>query len=120
MRTVSVNINGKEYPAAFTVRVLAELEDRSGGMPATEALSGLLTSGHVRDAAWMLAQLLSAGARLADAPAPPPDEDALLDLVDGDDAFRLCADVLAELRGFEPRVRLEETGDDGKNARAAS
>ena len=119
MRTVNVNINGKEYPAAFTVRVLADLEDRAAGKPATEALSQILTSGHVRDAAWMLAQLLKAGARTVDDPETPPDEDALLDLIEGDEAFHLCAVTLAELRGFEPRVQLADDEDEGKNTAAA-
>lgn len=120
MRVVNVKINGKEYPAAFTVRVLADLEDRSDGKTATEALRDISNSGHVRDAAWMLAQLLKAGARLTENAETPPDENELLDLIDGDDAFTLCGKALSDLRQFETRVQLDkEAGDDEGNAPAA-
>ena len=119
MRTVNVDLNGKEYPAAYTVRVLADLEDRCGGKPAREALEELLNSGHVRDTVWLLAQLLRAGARIAGSAEPPPDESALLDLIPGDKASALTAAVLSACMEVSPRVRLEDP-EDGENPPAVT
>lgn len=111
MRTVPVEINGKEYPAAYTVRVLANLEDRAGGKPAAEALEELLGSGKVRDAAWLLSQLLVAGEKIAQTGETPPSEAELLDLIPGDAAFALTAAALQATRGIAPRVKLEDQPD---------
>ena len=112
MRIAHVDIHGTSYPAAFSLRVLADLEDRTG-KPASQALDTVLASSSVKDTVWLLAALLSAGARAEGAELRTPTEAELLDSISLDELHGLTAGVLASVRELEPTLPVEP-----KNAEA--
>lgn len=108
MRTATVTINGVEYPAAFTLRVLANLEDRTG-LPATAALDKLTSFDRIRDTAWLLAQLMKAGQTATGSDVTPPGEEQLLDGLALDDLQDITTSILASVSQMRPKVELQET-----------
>ena len=112
MRTATVNIGEGSYPAAFSLRVLAHLEDKTG-KPASEALDAILDGGCITDTAWLLAELLAAGAKVEGSVEPPPTADELLDKLALDDMHALTASILSSVHTAKPALELET-----KNAKA--
>ena len=108
MRLAHVDIGGKSYPAAFTLRVLANLEERVPGKSAIDALDDMLAAGFVSDTVWLLAQLLAAGAKVADSGTDAPTERELLDGLGIDDLHAVTAAVLRSVHTVEPEIRLKK------------
>ena len=117
MRTASVNIGGGSYPAAFSLRVLAHLEDRTG-KPASEALDAILESGRITDTAWLLAELLAAGAKVDGSGITPPTADELLDNLALDDMHTLTASILSSVQTAKPTLEIERKNKEAKLHRA--
>lgn len=94
MRTSKLNIRGQEYLCCFSTRVLLALEDRGRQenpvKSATEMLSAIMDeNGNLRDAFWLLHQMMVAGHRYAalegmDAPEPMAMDD-MIDLIGVED-----------------------------------
>lgn len=79
MKTGKIEINGKTYPIAFTVRAAAACEERFGSI---DKIGDAIT--RVSNIAWMLSTLIDCGIRNARAvgdaaPECGPSEDELLD-----------------------------------------
>ena len=108
MRLAQVEIGGKSYPAAFTLRVLANLEERAPGKSAIDALDDMLAAGCVSDTVWLLAQLLAAGAEVTGSGAAAPTERELLDGLGIDDLHAVTAAVLRSVHTVEPEIRLKK------------
>ena len=117
MRTATVNIGEGSYPAAFSLRVLAHLEDKTG-KPASEALDAILESGHITDTAWLLAELLAAGAKVEGLTEPTPTADELLDKLALDDMHALTAGILFSMHTAKPALELERKNKGAKLRRA--
>lgn len=108
MRIAQIEIGGASYPAAFSLQVLSNLEERVG-KPAGEALDQLLSSENlsVRELVWLLAQLLEAGAKASGSKCAYPTETELLNMYALDDLSALAASVLATVHTARPRIELE-------------
>ena len=102
MRTSKLTIRGKEYTCCFSTRVLLALEDRGRQevpvKSATEMLGAIMDdNGNLRDAFWLLHQMMLAGHRYAklegmDAPEPMALED-MLDLIGVEDYQSMFAAI---------------------------
>lgn len=112
MRVATVNICGGRHPAAFSLRVLQDLEHRFD-MPASEALDKLLTENRAEDTVWLLSELFKAGAAVTPDAPPPPSELDILNQVGLDDLRSITGGILASMREAKPRLRV-----DSKNAGA--
>lgn len=110
MRTATVDICGGKHPAAFSLNVLLNLEKRFD-LPASDALEKLLDENRVEDVVWLLAELLAAGAAVTPGAPPPPSKEDILKQVGLDDLHVITGGILASMREFKPRVRV-----DSKNA----
>lgn len=108
MRLATVELFGKKHPAAFTLRVLVNLEDRFEGKSAMDALDDMLSAGRATDTVWLLAQLLAAGAEVTHSSEPAPTEDELLDRLSIDDLHSITASVLGSIHTVEPTMRLKK------------
>ena len=117
MRTATVEIGGVKYPAAFSLAVMRDLEDRTG-KPASEALDALAESGSVKDTVWLLAQLLKAGAIISGDGQTPPTEDQLFDRLGIDDIHTLTAQVLGATHTIRPVLESETKKPMAKLRRA--
>lgn len=89
MKLIEVPLGGRTYYARFSLRVLAEFEEKSlergGNGNAQEEISLLLSNGKPSDLLWVISRLIEAGRRAAELdgidPVPPPlSYDDLLDL----------------------------------------
>ena len=112
MRIARVNIGGTDYPAAFSLRVLADLEDRTG-KPASDALDGVLSFARVKDTVWLLSELIAAGVKVTGEALKAPTSDELLDSVALDELHGVTAGILASVHEMEPTLHVES-----KNAAA--
>lgn len=102
MRTSTLTVRGKEYLCCFSTRVLLALEDRgrqeNPAKSATEMLGAIMDdNGNLRDAFWLLHQMMVAGHRYAvlegmDAPEPMPLED-MIDLIGVEDYQAMFAAI---------------------------
>lgn len=63
MRTSKVTINGKEYLACFSTRVLIDIEERYGNW--ADGLKEILKEDNTPGVFWLLARLIDAGNRYA-------------------------------------------------------
>lgn len=116
MRTATVKIGEGSFPAAFSLRVLAHMEDRTG-KPASEALDAILDSGRVTDSTWLLAELLAAGAKI-EGGVTPPTVDELLDNLTLDDMHAITANILVTVRTAKPSLNLDSKNGEAKPRRA--
>ena len=117
MRTATVTIGEGSYPAAFSLRVLAHLEDKTG-KPASEALDTILDGGRITDTAGLLAEILAAGAKVEGSTEPPPTADELLDKLALDDMHALTASILSSVQTAKPALELERKNKGAKLHRA--
>lgn len=117
MRTAMIELGGKKYPAAFSLAVMRDLEDRTG-RPASEALDEMADRGSVTDTVWLLAQLLKAGAVVAGNGQTPPSEGELFDQLGIDDIHSLTAQVLGATRTIKPALESETKKPKAKLRRA--
>ena len=79
MRTAEIELAGRKYPAAFSLRVLGNLEARTG-KPAGDALDALLSADtlNVTDTVWLLSQMLAAGAAATGSMQRTPTEEQMM------------------------------------------
>lgn len=115
----SLRINGKSYPARFTLRVAIRAAERRGSI---KALFQNDNQGErVEDMGWLAAEMIRAGAKLKEREDGEKAEllscDEILDSVDAVDLLELQAQMLTVINRDEPTVRAE---GDGKNAEATS
>lgn len=110
----TLKINGRTYPARFTVRVSINAAERRGG-----SLSKLFRNENQAeffgDMVWLAVELIKAGAALKKAEtgeetANIPTVDELLDTVDHADLLELQAQMLAVINKDKPTVKAEGTG----------
>ena len=106
MRIATVQIGGSSYPAAFSLRVLKNLEDRSG-KPGFDALAEMMETCKVEDVCWLLAEMLKAGAAVAESDEPTPTADEIMDKFAVDDLHGLTAGVLASLQTVKPTLEAD-------------
>ena len=118
MKIATIEIGGGSYPAAFSLQVLSNLEDRTG-KPAGEALDALLGSEQlsVRDLVWLLSQLLEAGAKASGSKLPYPTEEELLNNYALDDFSALAASVLSTVHTAHPSIKTEGVGKTQKKTK---
>lgn len=118
MKIATIEIGGGSYPAAFSLAVLANLEERTG-KPAGEALDELLGAENlsVKDLVWLMAQLLEAGAKASGSKCAYPTEQELLDMYALDDLSSLAASVLSTVHTAHPRIQLEDAGKTQKKTK---
>ena len=126
MKTVNVTIDGQAYPLCLSTRVMVALEGRAreGGRDLSGELQAIMADGSVSGAFWLLAQMLTAGAKAArmngeESPEPPAYED-LLDIV----AVGEYAEVFRALReaveaGMATTVQAEAKGKNVKPTRGS-
>ena len=118
MKIATIEIGGGSYPAAFSLQVLSNLEDRTG-KPAGEALDEMLNAEKlsVKDLVWLMAQLLEAGAKASGSKLPYPTEDDLMNNFALDDLSALAASVLSTAHTMRPRIQLEEVEETQKKTK---
>lgn len=103
MNIVDVVIGGNTYPAAMSLRVLDNLETKTG-KPATTALRDMLNNIRVSDTVWLLRQMIAAGVTRSHAAIEPPSEDELLDNLDSRELAGLVAEVMKVLKSAQATV----------------
>ena len=113
-----LTINGKTYPARFTVRAAMLAAERRGG-----SMSRMFQNDNqaefFEDMIWLAVELIKAGAKLRELEtgekiADIPTVDELLDTFDHADLLSLQAAMLSVINKDEPTVEAEP----GKNAEA--
>ena len=116
-----LTINGKTYPARFTVRVAILAAERRGG-----SLSAMFRNQNqaefFRDMIWLAVELVKAGAILKEKESGEKTENLpvmedLLDTIDQADLPELQAAMLVVINKDKPTVKAEASG---KNAEATS
>lgn len=116
----TIKLNGREYPARFTVRTAIRAAERGGG-----SLSKLLQRENqgelLENLLWLAIELIKAGAGIREredgiVTKDIPSLDELMDSVDFADVPELQAQILTVMNKDEPTVRAE---GDRKNAGAA-
>lgn len=115
----TLKINGKVYPARFTVRVAVRAAERRGG-----SLSAMFRNKNqaefTEDMIWLTSEMIRAGAMLNEKESGEktdniPTTEELMDSVNFSDMKNLELDMLALINDDKPTVRTE--GDE-KNAGA--
>ena len=116
---LTITINGKEYPARFTLRTAILAAERRGG-----SLSGMLRNENqaefIEDMPWLAIEMIKAGAKLRETETgivtqDIPTLDALLDTVDYADLIDLQRQILDVINKDRPAVKAE---GGGKNTEA--
>ena len=113
-----LTVNGKTYPARFTVRVAILAAERRGGK-----LSSIFRNAnqaeYFEDMLWLAVELIKAGALLKERETGEKTEiptlEDLLDTVDQADLLELQAAMLAVINKDKPTVKAEASR---KNAEA--
>lgn len=114
-----LTVNGKTYPARFTVRVAILAAERRGGK-----LSSIFRNAnqaeYFEDMLWLAVELIKAGALLKERETGEKTEEIptleeLLDTVDQADLLELQAAMLAVINKDKPTVKAEASR---KNAEA--
>ena len=110
----TITINGREYPARFTLRVAMDAADRRGG-----SLGKLLRNDNqaefLGDVCWLAVEMIKAGAAIREKKtgrqtAEIPTVDELLDSVDFADVMELQSQLLTVINKDEPTVKAEGPG----------
>lgn len=105
-----IKINGKDYPARFTVRVAIKAAERRGG-----SLSKMFRNENqaefFSDLVWLAVELIRAGAAIREKETGHiteiPTEDELLDTFDQADLLELQAQMLTVINKDAPTVKAE-------------
>ncbi|MBR3240680.1 MAG: hypothetical protein IKO68_11095 [Oscillospiraceae bacterium] len=117
----TLKINGKAYPARFTVRVAIRAAERRGGT--ISAMFGNKNQAEfTEDMTWLASEMIRAGALLEEREGGKtlenlPTMEELMDSVDFTDMKKLELDMLGIINNDKPSLRAE--GDE-KNAEATS
>ena len=107
----TITINGREYPARFTLRVAMDAADRRGG-----SLGKLLGNDNqaefLEDVCWLAVEMIKAGSAIREKKtgrqtADIPTVDDLLDSVDFADVKDLQLQLLAVINKDKPTVNAE-------------
>lgn len=106
MRTATVEIGGVKYPAAFSLGVMRDVEDRTG-RASWQGLDALSESGKITDTVWLLSELLAAGKEVTGSDLTPPTEEELYNMLGIDDIHLLTASVLEATRTIKPVLEVE-------------
>ena len=117
--TFTLTVNGKTYPARFTVRVAILAAERRGGN-LTKLFRNDNQAVFFEDMIWLAVELIKAGALLKEKETGEkttdiPSVDDLLDSVDQADLLELQAAMLAVINKDKPTVKAEASR---KNAEA--
>lgn len=124
MKRIELPVAGKTYPLCFSLRVVQSIGEKFGGV---EQMDTALTGGGdaltaLKNCVWMLVQMLEAGARYdrgnGAEPAPPPDEDDLLDLFGLDDLADLKGSLMAAIAAGKERTVEAEPGKNAEHTGA--
>lgn len=116
----TIKLNGREYPARFTIRTAIKCAERRGGSLA-KLLRNENQAEFLEDILWLAIELIKAGAAIREredgiVTKDIPALDDLLDAVDFADILELQGQILTVINKDEPTVRAE---GDRKNAGAA-
>lgn len=115
----TIKLNGREYPARFTIRTAIKAAERRGG-----SLSKLMRNENqaelLEDLLWLAVEMIKAGAAIREkedgiVTKDIPSVEALMDSVDFADLPNLQAQILTVINKDKPTVRAEA---QGKNAEA--
>lgn len=116
----TIKLNGREYPARFTIRTAIKAAERRGG-----SLSKLMRNENqaefLEDVLWLAVELIKAGAAIREredgiVTKDIPTLDELMDSVDFADVMDLQMQILTVINKDKPTVTAE---GDRKNAEAA-
>lgn len=111
---LTITINGKQYPARFTLRTAILAAERRGG-----SLSKMLRNENqaefLEDVPWLAIEMIKAGAALREKETGVltqdiPTLDGLLDSVDYADLLDLQKQILDVINKDQPTVTAEGTG----------
>lgn len=118
----TITINGRLFPARFTLRVAIMAAERRGG-----SLGKLLRNENqaelFEDIPWAAVEMIKAGTAIREretgiVTTNIPTVDELLDSVDYADLLDLHSQILAVINKDEPTVRAEPSEEQSKNAEA--
>lgn len=116
----TLRINGREYPARFTVRVAIRAAERRGGS-LSKMFRNENQSEFFADLIWLAVEMIKAGAEIREKETGHvteiPAEDELLDTFDHADLLELQAQMLTVINKDEPTVKAE---GNSKNTDATS
>lgn len=116
----TIKLNGREYPARFTIRTAIKAAERRGG-----SLSKLMRNENqaelLEDLLWLAVEMIKAGAAIREredgiVTKDIPSVEALMDSVDFADLPNLQGQILTVINKDKPTVKVE---GDRKNAEAA-
>lgn len=116
----TIKLNGREYPARFTIRTAIKAAERRGG-----SLSKLMRNENqaelLEDLLWLAVEMIKAGAAIREkedgiVTKDIPSVEALMDFVDFADLPNLQGQILTVINKDQPTVKAE---GDRKNAEAA-
>lgn len=115
----TLTINGREYPARFTVRVAIKAAERRHG-----TLSAMFQNENEAefflDMIWLSVELIKAGATIREKETGRlteiPTEDEILDTLDQADLLDLQAQMLAVINKDRPTVNTEDPSSKNANA----
>lgn len=116
----TIKLNGREYPARFTIRTAIKAAERRGGSLA-KILRNENQAEFLEDILWLAIELIKAGAAIREredgiVTKDIPTLDELMDSVDFADVLELQGQILTVINKDEPTVKAE---GDRKNAEAA-
>lgn len=115
----TLTINGREYPARFTVRVAIKAAERRHG-----SMSAMFRNENqaefFADMIWLSVELIKAGAAIREKETGHlteiPTEDEILDTLDQADLLDLQAQMLAVINKDQPTVKAEAAPSKNANA----
>lgn len=101
MKTTIIKVNGVEYPAVFSTRVLTNMEEKTG-KPFEQAMTEIMQENSISTMFWLVDQLLQAGYKYTKAQGDagvkiPPSYDDLLDIVGVDDYSELFSQATGSM-----------------------
>lgn len=116
----TIKLNGREYPARFTIRTAIKAAERRGGSLA-KILRNENQAEFLEDVLWLAIELIKAGAAIREredgiVTKDIPTLDELMDSVDFADVLELQGQILTVINKDEPTGKAE---GDRKNAEAA-
>ena len=114
----TLKINGRQYPARFTLRVAIKAAERRGGSLA-KLLRNENQAEYLEDVIWLAIEMIKAGAALREKDtgmitAEIPTLDGLLDSIDYADMKDLQMQILEVINKDQPTVQAEGQGKNGE------
>ena len=114
----TLKINGRQYPARFTLRVAIKAAERRGGSLA-KLLRNENQAEYLEDVIWLAIEMIKAGAALREKDtgmitAEIPTLDGLLDSIDYADMKDLQMQIREVINQDQPTVQAEAKGKNGE------